>query len=288
MELNRLRFLMDIQEQIDILERTLGKEHSDVISAKEKFYTLAGKEFANSVIRLVHEQAVEPVIFKQAQEFYGCLGIYNLLSTEVQRKLVSDFVEMEHQKRRDDFERFCVSIYQQLECVINAIYENSTLFDKFKLDRKLQLITNTWYNKITQQQDKSRKGFSLESTILRIKFKPSNKYYTGADYDNYFKDATKNDIKEILQRFRLLVYYLYFDEEVLSEERFKDILLTFEEIKLMRNKTHRGGMQYDTQKQIINRVESAPYLYYLKFHGFLMDFMNQISLSKNIKRLNSE
>lgn len=286
MDLNRLRFLMDLQEQLDVLEISLGKEHPDVISAKEKFYILAGKEFENSVIRMVHEQAVEPVIFKQAQEFYNSLKIYPLLSAEAQKHLFNDFVQMEHQKRRDDFERFCVAVYQQLEYVINELYDNSIVFEKFRGERKQKYYSYLKYDDDTKEYKSHRKGtFTLESQVLSIYNAKAGRFNDEADYDYYWgKSPTKHSLK-ITQKFKIIVYYFYFSEEVLNDEKYKSITDTFEEIKLMRNKVHRGTYSSDKQKGIIENVITSKYVYYLKFHGFLMDFMNQISLTKNLSLL---
>lgn len=285
MDLKRLRFLMDLQEQLDVLEISLGKEHPDVISAKEKFYLLAGKEFENSVIRMVHEQAVEPVIFKQAQEFYNSLKIYPLLSAGAQKHLFNDFVQMEHQKRRDDFERFCTAVFQQLEFVINELFEKSTVFEKLKIERKYLLYSYHKYNESTKEMSILRRGFTLESQLLGLYNNDKRRFYDEADYNTFWTGAKRGNVKEITQKFKIIVYYFYFSEEVFNEERYNEILKTFEEIKLMRNKVHRGSSFYDKQKEIIERVENSRYICYLKYHGFLMDIMNQISLTKNLSLL---
>ena len=75
---------------------------------------------ANSVIiddeRLnqIYEYCIEKVARKQGEEFYSSFPIPSITSS-----LIDDYVRMEYFKRKDNFQDFCLALYQQIECIIN-------------------------------------------------------------------------------------------------------------------------------------------------------------------------
>ena len=76
----------------------------------------------HSVIQNIHEYCVEQKIEKQANEFYQSFPI-----EEIKDQLIQDYKKMEHERRRDDFENFCLSMYQQIENITNYLFEKYIL-----------------------------------------------------------------------------------------------------------------------------------------------------------------
>lgn len=59
----------------------------------------------HSVIQNIHEYCIEQKIDKQAQDFYNSFPIQ-----EIKVQLMLDYKKMEHERRRDDFEKFCLCL----------------------------------------------------------------------------------------------------------------------------------------------------------------------------------
>lgn len=76
----------------------------------------------HSVIQNIHEYCVEQKIEKQATEFYNSFPI-----NEIRDQLIQDYKKMEHERRRDDFENFCLCLYQQIENITNYLFETGVV-----------------------------------------------------------------------------------------------------------------------------------------------------------------
>jgi len=75
------------------------------------------KEIAkHSLVQNIYEYCIENIIDKQAEEFYS--------DFKIKEKLIEDYKNMEHERRRDDFERFCLSMYQQIELIMNKPFKD--------------------------------------------------------------------------------------------------------------------------------------------------------------------
>ena len=66
---------------------------------------------SNSKIDSIYELCIERIIHDQAVRFYNGFPIEELKSS-----LIADFVRMEHFRRKDNFDDFCLAMYQQIEC----------------------------------------------------------------------------------------------------------------------------------------------------------------------------
>ena len=81
----------------------------------------------------IYEYCIEKIIRKQANEFYHDFPLNSIKS-----QLVEDYVKMEFFHRKDHFEDFSFSLYQQIECITNKLCENAI------------------FSEITEKQDGSR------------------------------------------------------------------------------------------------------------------------------------
>ena len=79
---------------------------------------------ANSVllederINQIFEYCIEKIIRQQAKEFYADFPLQSIKDI-----LIEDFVRMESFRRKDCFGDFCLSLYQQIECMTNRLCE---------------------------------------------------------------------------------------------------------------------------------------------------------------------
>ena len=73
-------------------------------------------------ISQIYEYCIEKVIRSQAIDFYKDFPLKSIIPT-----IVEDFVRMETFRRKDNFGDFCLSLYQQIECITNKLCTNPSL-----------------------------------------------------------------------------------------------------------------------------------------------------------------
>ena len=208
----------------------------------------------HSVIQNIHEYCVEQKIEKQATEFYNSFPIQ-----EIKDQLIQDYKKMEHERRRDDFENFCLCLYQQIENITNCLFETG--------------VVSTWNNvkhniAIKSFYDRNQKQYVLPTnggtSIEKLVFQNTNP----------IDDLSKWQAN---RKFRAILYFFYFNKEVTRDDyEFNSIYFTHEEIYQMRNQNHRGSKPSEYQKKTLNKIQGNESKYYFKFYGFLQDFITQI------------
>ena len=282
---------MDLDEAIQAVE----KEHpsnNTVTKIKDRFYSLANQEFTRSTLREIHELAIEDVLEKQAQKFY------ENFPADIQNELVRTFIEMEHQRRRDNFLEFCLFLFKQIECYVNYLFQSGNLLDEIIKIRKDRPFTSENLRYDTTQRAQIRydyfHGFDIQSTIL--KYKKGSNLYLNADYEAHFNNSynLSNDLKraEIMTKFRAISYMLLFNFKV-DDKPFDKTVSLFYEIYQLRNAAHGGkfsvikhkinnSISLNQQDQTLYNAWQNRYVNYLKYMGFLADFMQKVSNSPNL------
>lgn len=190
----------------------------------------------HSVIQNIHEYCVEKNINKQAEEFYKSFPI-----DYIKEQLIIDFVKMEHERRRDDFENFCLCLYQQIENIINYLFDNY-IIGEWSLNQTKPVLTDR-SGKITTQKD----------------------LIIGKSTDWYANT-----------KFKAVLYYYYYSENLKTTFQFNEKVIVFNEIYQVRNQNHRGNVPKDYQKNILDKIEGNESKYYFKFYGFLEDIVRNI------------
>ena len=290
MDAKRLKFLMDVDETIDKLSKDFPQEPM-INKLKEKFFSLANKQFIKSAYQGIHELTVEDVIKKQASEFY------KYFPQTIKNELVESFVEMEHQRRRDNFWEFCIQIYKQVECYTNHLFKSETL---------LLIIINKWQDKTFTNtsikwdtQTNSYSSFEYKYGNVRyyefLGYKKTNgSSFKKDDYKSHFENTSYSVIEDSKRfsyfqaKFKIVLYILFFDENV-NEEIFKKNMDLFYEIQQSRNVIHGGkGSAINSSNNITNQDRISQqsynnrYVNYLKYQGFLAEFMQRVSNSPNL------
>ena len=205
----------------------------------------------HSIIQNIHEYCVEQKIDKQANDFYKDFKI-----EKIKFQLIEDYKKMEHERRRDDFQNFCLCVYQQIENVTNYLFENYVypLWNQHK--NKVSIKSFYDINK-KQYTFPNKEGVKLE----RLVFMGSNdpKWYAN-------------------RKFRAVLYFFYFNKEIIRDEfKFNSIYFTNEDVYRIRNQNHRGGNPTEYQKKMLNKIKDNEAKYYFKFYGFLQDFMSEVN-----------
>ena len=208
----------------------------------------------HTVIQNIHEYCIERKIEKQATEFYNSFPIQI-----IKDQLILDYKKMEHERRRDDFENFCLCLYQQIENITNYLFESEVI--PIWNNEKLNIAIKSFYDRNQKQYIlPTNGGMSLEKLVFQ----------------------NTNPIDELSKwhanrKFRAILYFFYFGREVTKDDYlFNSIYFTHEEIYQMRNKNHRGNLATDYQQKTLNKIKGNESKYYFKFYGFLQDFLTQI------------
>ena len=79
----------------------------------------ASKSGNNPEISEIHEYCIKKILQDQAKMFYKD---FNLPS--INDELCNDFVRMEQYRREDNFEEFCMAMFQQIEQIVNALFDS--------------------------------------------------------------------------------------------------------------------------------------------------------------------
>ena len=209
----------------------------------------------HSVIQNIHEYCVERKIEKQAEDFYSSFPI-----TEIKDRLIQDYKKMEHERRRDDFENFCLCVFQQIENITNFLFDN-----------EIKGVWEAEKGKIAVKSafdEEKRKHIAPKSggtTVQQLVFQTSN-------YPTWY----------VNRKFRAVMFFFYYKAEVKgSMFQFNLICSTHDEIYQMRNQNHRGNKPSDYQQSLMDKIAGNEAKYYFKFYGFLQDFVSKIELSYN-------
>lgn len=252
-----------LKQLIELVERE-GDEHNkrklwSLISryAQEQVGELPEKE-TGRLLAEVHELNMEQYIKVQAERFYESFPFASIKSV-----LINDYIEMEHCRRRDDFERFAMAAYQQLENIVNHLYLQRKLFAEAKIDKEVKMYTAT-----SKDKPAYRYGITLGEQLVFAK-----KEDRAAAVAKLFAEDKLN----YTQRFKVVLYYCYFNKAVISYDQWNDIYQAGYDLYLCRNRNHRGGTDSETQSDRNQYLTQHKYQYYFIFMGFLADIVQTIS-----------
>ncbi|RLD84376.1 MAG: hypothetical protein DRJ10_01340 [Bacteroidetes bacterium] len=238
-----------LKKLLDILEELLkikGNEWLiDAILEKIKQVSSIEEIAKHSVIQDIHEHCIEKVIIKQANDFYADFKI-----TKIKQELIGDFIKMEHERRRDDFENFSLCVYQQIENITNYLFEQN-IYKNWDAEK----------DKVAIQYFDRRKNQQIRKTVKELIFGNAKDWYINV-------------------KFKSLLYFYYFNKNIKVQIPFNFLVDTFNEVYQIRNLNHRGSSPTDYQKRTLDKIKGKESKYYFKFYGFLEDFIRNIN--KNI------
>ena len=261
-ELSYLTKLIDLINRDDDIHSKKRLWSFIGVLANKEVGALSDKEI-NRVLNEVHELNLEQIIKIQAYSFYNEFPI-NI----IKQQLVNDFIEMEHCRRRDDFYRFCVAAYQQVENITNYIFKSRDLWNKTSETLRLEIP-------IYLNQEKQKWQFTLLSNLLYLK---NSTIPVENEVSNYITNTNVNFLK-FMDKFKCVLYFNYFKDQRIHMQNWDSIYKMGYSLHLTRNRVHRGSIDLESQKFWLENIEYNKYNYYLLFSGFLADFVSKISLS---------
>lgn len=220
---------------------------------------------ANSVlsederINQIYEYCIEEIIRKQANEFYTDFPLQSIKDT-----LIGDFIRMESFRRKDNFGDFCLSLYQQIECITNKLCEK----------KDLSVITEKmWgqpaYLKIEKDKEPSIYSRSGDYTIASLLFGKTNAFE---------KSRKSLQAQYAIDKIRTIVYFLGYKAKMKNSDfdSFLEITSLLNDIYQCRNMNHRGNTQNQWEKDTYDKIIPLKSLYYFKFLGVLAQYVEYI------------
>lgn len=214
----------------------------------------------------IYEYCIEKIIRRQAIEFYADFPLQS-----VKDILIADFVRMESFRRKDNFGDFCLSLYQQIECMTNRLCEKRELSD---------ITEKMWghpaYLKIEKDKEPSLSSRSGDYTIASLLF-PGNNGKTG-NTNAFEKSRESLQSQYAIDKIRTIVYFLGYKAMMKSNdyESFVEITSLLNDIYQCRNMNHRGNTQNQWEKETFGRIIPLKSLYYFKFLGVLAQYVEYI------------
>lgn len=232
---------------------------------------------ANSVllederINQIFEYCIEKIIRQQAKEFYADFPLQSIKDI-----LIGDFVRMESFRRKDCFGDFCLSLYQQIECMTNRLCEKRDLSD---------IAEKMWghpaYLKIEKGKEPSFFDRGGEYTIASLLFPGNNKQSGNTHAFEKSRKSLQNQYA--IDKIRNVVYFLGYKAMMKSSDydSFIEVTSLLNDIYQCRNMNHRGNTQNQWEKETYDRIIPLKSLYYFKFLGVLAQYVEYIKNGYN-------
>lgn len=283
-----LQFMMYLDEAIRQLEKQMP-QNTKVKLLKSRFLELAGDEFDRSILGEVHENTIEEIIAKQAN------GFYVNFTGSIKKELVQDYIEMEHQLRRDKFYGFSLHLYKQLECCIRYCLNSDAFLNILRNQRRKPIFTNENVSVDSTSYEVKKyiitHGSNVQYSFLSYYDKNLKKYLNKDDWNLLF-NSNNADVKSILTKMtfpnqlKLVLYIVRFESNV-SERDFNHSLVIFESIRQARHGSHGGkmsetetkitdGIELDVKEKLYVDAHKNRFSNYLIFLGFLADFIQNV------------
>lgn len=211
----------------------------------------------------IYEYCIERVIREQAVEFYKNFPLKSIVAD-----LVEDYVRMESFHRKNNFGDFCLSLYQQIECITNKLCENATLTE----------ITEKMWGcpAYVIEKDSISNRSSSDYNIASLIFIGTNKK-TGLP-NSVEKSRVTLQSQYAIDKVRIIVYFLGFKAMMKNSDydSFVSITNLLSDIYQCRNMNHRGSTQNQWEKDTLNRITPLQSFYYFKFLGVLAQYVEYI------------
>lgn len=214
-------------------------------------------EIENGKIDEIHEHFFMAIIKKQAEEFYSAFSY-----KDQKNQLIDDFIKMEYARRKNDFENFCLTMYQQVELIIGYVYKKETIY--LKVDEEK--------NKVIRESDN---------------YKVCNFLAKSKDQDHIDKLYKNDPLKwSFNKKFRSVILFKYMEKRTsyFDLSMIEKICDLANYLSLGRNLVHRGAIVFENQEEKLSEIQNDPQRFYLRFLGFLEEFVSLLN-SKSSARL---
>lgn len=215
----------------------------------------------------IYEYCIEKVVRKQAQEFYSDFPIPSVRSL-----LIEDFCRMETFRRKDNFGDFCLSLYQQIECMTNSLCTNNDLNIIAERMWGHPAYIKTGQGITPSLELRADNDYSVASCVF-----PGINKKTGLPYA---VEKSKSSLQSLYanDKIRCVVYFLGYKAAMKSSDydNYKEFTSLLSDLYQCRNMNHRGNALTSWEKNTLDQILPYKAVYYLKFLGALTLYVEQI------------
>lgn len=208
----------------------------------------------------IHELCVENIIESQAAEFYK-----DFVIDELRPQLIADFIKMEHWRRRNDIQEFCMALYQQIEAITNYLGRDDTLNLIWRNIRDAGFFVDFMHNDI-------RIRFKSKSINDSIIYKPDKYRKNGRIFTPELSELVAMD------KFKAILFLIVYQTNVTlnSKRSFNDDFFTGQDIYHIRNLNHRGNLS-EPREEKPHSILGNPVYSMLSLLGFFARFVAGIN-----------
>lgn len=216
----------------------------------------------------IYEYCIEDIVRKQSFDFYRLFPI-----NEIKDQLQFDYQRMELFRRKNNFGDFCLSVYQQIECITNYVCNNTELKavaeKMWAYPAYVESLDPPKLEKRIYREDKSCYA------IAHLLFYGKNEKGQPLCIEKSSKHL--NELQAI-DKIRNVVYFVGYKAEMLSSmySGFNDVCNLLYDLYQCRNLNHRGVVQSERAQSSIDKIKPLESLYYFKFYGLLVQYVEFI------------
>ena len=234
--------------------------------------TSGPKEEWTKQINEIYELCLKRNLKEQAEDLYKDFTI-----TEIAADLASLYIEMEDARRHNDFDAFGFDLYQQIELIVNTLIKGTRIPEIYEAIRHLEPFTVYDKNSRSHIRMKDKIYETVETFILIPK--------KGDGGELSYRSAGKSiSGLTALEKARAVIYMVMLECDVdyyIDSYRRREAIEVFKTLSYIYNvrnhDAHSGGIitEYQTKQYeqlIANKTQN-----YLRFLGFLLQFVKGIS-----------
>lgn len=215
----------------------------------------------------IYEYCIEKVVRRQAEEFYANFPFQSLVN-----QLVDDFCKMEFFRRKDNFQDFCLALYQQLEGITNHLCAKKELLTITSRMWEVPAYVKSGNGIEPSIDNRSESDYSIAKLIF-----PGHNRQTGRD--NYIeKSMVSLQGQYANDKMRIIVYFLGFKASMKNTDynEFTEITSLLSKIYQFRNLNHRGNKLQPWEEEIINEILPNKSAFYFRFLGALAQYVKYV------------
>lgn len=214
----------------------------------------------------IHEQCIEEILKKQAKDFYK-----DFVLSDIRGQLESDFVKMEHWRRRNNIQEFCMALYQQIEAITNYIGREPEFNLIWRNIRGAGFFVDVKDNeKRSIQKRYYPKSKSIEQGVI-------------LNSDNYGKELSELGAMDKFKAILFLVVYKT-NVDCNNVTFFNSDFFQGSDIYKMRNLNHRGNIYDKTKSERQDNILNNPTFAMSSLLGFYARFVLGINNGYHISK----
>lgn len=255
-----------LKKLLDFLQSRVLSDPINYWFAKDLHKILA--PVSDAIISDIHEQCIETIISQQANDFYK-----DFVIVDIRPQLISDYIKMEHWRRRNNIEEFCLALYQQIEAIVNFLGR----------DESLNLIWRSIRNA----------GFFVDLKAKDIRVRGNGKSIEKSIIYKLDIYKSRPELRDLvaMDKYKAILFLIVYQTHVNwnNVSFFNDDFFTGQNIYQVRNLNHRGNFSKlstnDRLYDIIdNPAHSMCYLLGL-YSRFVSGINNGLPISKELIEL---